>query len=429
MRTLACLVAVLSVSACNYVPPVSPGSARATAGFVVSGDAGWRAVDEETGTISDLAGLRSLARAFPDSASVRLRLLRHYAETENAAGVVREALWLADRGYSFSDAGRAQILNMAGETAIAANLAAALKSNAKPIERSEVAATVPETAKLVEGIAIDPANGRMVVSTVVSRMIFGIDDDGTWTGAPLPNANSLSGIAIDPETRTLWVASADLGMSGAEAGTMAKGLFRFGINQNTSPTSIELVSGGNPSDIHLAGGGKVYASNPLGGEIYLAAPGQSQLEKIVGQDKRQFRSPQGLATSADGTKLYVSDYRYGIAIVDLHSGKISRLVAQKPVILDGIDGLWRAGNRLIGIQNGMNPMRIVAIDLSDDGKSATNLTVLEQAHSAWTEPLGGTIRDGALYYVATGQWDRFEEGGVPIEGKPSIATQVRRLPL
>ena len=58
----------------------------------------------------------------------------------------------------------------------------------------------------------------------------------------------------------------------------------------------------------------------------------------------------------------------------------------------------------------------------------TAARVLEQAHPGWTEPLGGSIARGALFYVATGQWDRFVNGE-PAADKPAISTEIRRLPL
>ena len=73
-------------------------------------------------------------------------------------------------------------------------------------------------------------------------------------------------------------------------------------------------------------------------------------------------------------------------------------------------------------------MRIAALRLSNDGRSVVGQRILEQAHSGWTEPLGGALGKGALFYVANGQWDRFV-AGEPAQDKPSLPTQIRRLRL
>ena len=102
-------------------------------------------------------------------------------------------------------------------------------------------------------------------------------------------------------------------------------------------------------------------------------------------------------------------------------GSISAIIA-------GVDGLWLHEGELIAVQNGTSPMRISAFRLSDDGTRIIGYRVLEQAHPDWTEPLGGSIADGALYYVATGQWDRYDKGALR-DGMAPIPTVIRRLPL
>ncbi len=107
---------------------------------------------------------------------------------------------------------------------------------------------------------------------------------------------------------------------------------------------------------------------------------------------------------------------------------LDQLARDFPVILDGVDGLWRYGSELIAVQNGTSPMRISALELSEDGTRVIGHRVLEQAHSEWTEPSSGSIDGDALIYVGNGQWDRYIEGELK-EGMEALPTQIRRLPL
>ena len=164
-------------------------------------------------------------------------------------------------------------------------------------------------------------------------------------------------------------------------------------------------------------GGGIYKSESIGdGFEVLVPPGI-------------LRSPQGIAPSADGSRLYVSDYRYGLAIIDTETGAVSRLAADEPMLLDGIDGLWLHEGELIAVQNGLSPMRIVALTLSEDGNRITAMRVLERANPEWTEPLGGDIFNGALYYIGNGSWDLYDDGGALKEGAQLRPTQIRRLEL
>ncbi|WP_271438656.1 hypothetical protein [Pontixanthobacter luteolus] len=417
MRVSALLLA-LAAAACTYQPPVQPGIPVDRAAPV------WRAVSTNTGAVSGEAELAELALAYPDSASVHLRLLQAYFGAENAAGTVREALWLAVRGYSFSEDARGRILDLAGETATADRLSRLLAQNAVRIEKSVATASVPDDVLLVEGVAVDPLTGGLIVSSVVSRTLASQSAPGVWNTVSPSDAGNLSGMVFDVPRGMFWVASGDLGMM-PQGDEPFRGIYGFRQGEPDNPIQIAAPDGVNLSDVTVAADGTVYASDPVGGGIYMLAGGR--ISEFVAPGT--FRSPQGLAISVDGRRIFVSDYRYGIAIVDLQTGSVSRLGSARPMILDGIDGIWRVGNSLIAIQNGMMPMRIVEISLSPNGNYATALKVLEQNHSEWSEPLGGSIYGGALYYVSTGQWDKFQAGGTLKDGLSPIPTQVRRLPL
>ena len=417
MRFAALLLA-FAAAACTYQPPVQPGIP------VDRAAPAWRPVSAETGTVAGEGALAELALAYPDSASVHLRLLQAHFAAENAARAVREAMWLALRGYSFSEDARQRILKMAGDTATADRLSRLLAQNAVRIESSVATASVPEDVLLVESVAVDPLTGGLIVSSVVSRGLASQSAPGVWNMVSPPQAGNLSGMAFDVPRGMFWAASGDLGMipQGQEA---FRGIYGFRQGEPDDPVKIAAPDGVNLSDITVAADGTVYASDPIGGGIYMLA--DNRISELVAPGT--FRSPQGLAISADGRRIYVSDYRYGMAIVDLQTGSVSRLGSARPMILDGIDGVWRVGNSLIAVQNGMKPMRIVEISLSANGNYATGLRVLEQNHSDWSEPLGGSVYGGALYYVSTGQWDRFDAGGTLKDGLSPIPTQVRRLPL
>jgi hypothetical protein len=171
----------------------------------------------------------------------------------------------------------------------------------------------------------------------------------------------------------------------------------------------------------------VFASDPLSGAVYRALPEAIALDVLVAPGT--LRSPQGIAIFPEHNAIVVSDYSYGLALVELDSGTVRRIASRVPQWLDGIDGLWRRGSKLIAIQNGHRPMRIVEIELAEDLLSVTSLKVLERAHPSWTEPVGGGVDGDELIYVATGQWDRFGPGGQPTDDQPPIPTGVRILQL
>lgn len=387
------------------------------------GPAAWRPVGAGSAQAGDLAGLEQLARDFPDSASVRTRVLNAQLQAGESEAALESLRWLAARGHVFGDKARAQIPELIGP-AFADAARAMLLAAPEVIAASTVSDEIPATAGLVESIFVAPRGEGVMATSVSNRSIVlrgpGID----WLEIPLARAWALSGIASAEDGEAAWIASANI-VGAAEDASRFTGLIGLAgdfdaLDYLAAPPGV-LVS-----DLAASRDGRVFASDPQGGAVTQGRRGGAELSFLVLPGT--FRSPQGLAVSADGKRLYVADYRYGLAVVDLASRAVSRLASDVPAALDGIDGLWLHADELIAVQNGTSPMRISAFRLSEDGMRITGHRVLEQAHPDWTEPLGGSIAHGALFYIATGQWDRFDKGMLR-QGTEAIPTVIRRLPL
>ncbi|NBB25340.1 hypothetical protein GVM20_09405 [Porphyrobacter sp. SLTP] len=410
MKALAAALAVLLAQ----IPAVPLGAEEPPA---------WRAVDAATGTIADVAGLEQLARDFPDSANVRLRLFNAQLAAGDGAGALVSLAWLKARGHVFGARAQAQIPELIGPAHAEAARALLLPSPGV-IAASTIFDTMQAEAGLIESVFVAP-NGVEALATSVSRRSVYVRGPGdTWEETVIPRAYALSGIVAAPDGQAGWIASGNIDGLPAEP-EMFSGL----IGLTDEPGAFRFVpapAGVAVSDLAVGVDGTVYASDPQGGGVYRARDDAPALETLIAPGT--FRSPQGLAASADGARLYVSDYRYGLAMVDLASGAVRRISSDVPTALDGVDGLWLHGRELIAVQNGTSPMRISAFALSEDGTRIIGHRILEQAHPEWTEPLGGSIAKGTLYYIATGQWDRYEQGRLR-DGMAAIPNVIRRLPL
>ncbi len=382
----------------------------------------WRPVDAQTGAIRDVDGLEQLAKDFPDSGSVRLRLLQAQLGESDTPAVLASLEWLNERGYVFSEGAQAQIPNLVGEEH-AARARSLLLPSAEVIEASELVAEVPAEAGLIESVYSPDGMSIFVATSVTEKALYLSEREGAWTRVAIPGAGDLSGIVSTSDESAGFVASSNLDDS--ESGAEFSGLIGL-TGDFENPVLIPSPGDVTISDLSIGLVGTVFASDPLGGGVYAGHIEAEALETLV--KPGTFRSPQGSAVSEDGDRLYLSDYRYGLAVVDLDSRQVFRLSSDVPVVLDGVDGLWLHEGELIAVQNGTSPMRISAFTLSQDGMRITAARVLEQAHTGWTEPLGGNISNDALVYVATGQWDRYENGALR-EGLEAIPTEIRRLPL
>lgn len=384
----------------------------------------WRGVDAATGQLTAVEDLQQLALDFPDSSIVRLRLLNALADAGDTEGAGRQALELAKRGYVFQPDSERQISGWL-DPDFQLWFHNFEEANRKQVEASSLLATVPPEARLVEGVARDPKTGDLYATTVVSRALFVKRGEAAWEQLPLEETGSLSGIAYDPKLKRFWIASGNFDQTPGEKVYSAV----LGFDPVQGKIVGVLYANGMTTlgDVAVGDGSAVYVSDPVDGIIHYAVPGDQGLHALVGPGV--FRSPQGMVAVPGKKLLIVSDYRYGLAAFDVEAGKAFRIASAKPALLDGIDGLVRYGKSLIAVQNGTSPKRILKLDMADDWLSIKKVTVLESNHSGWTEPVGGSVDGDRLLYVATGQWDRFGEGGALVDGAQSLPTEIRALPL
>jgi hypothetical protein len=305
------LLLSLAVAACAASGPSVVGSADPQV-------AAWHPVDASTGQIADIAGLEALAQAFPDSGSVRLRLLNAYLREERPRDALAVASALALDGYSFSLAAGEAFASLAEKDDDLGWLGLS-EPNGGAIENSRPLATVPAEALLAESVWRDPETGDLFVTAVVSRALFVSRGDGDWEKLPIEGAGSLTGLAYDRASGLLWVASGVVEQT-PEPETAFSGLIAIDPRSGAEQRRVAGADNSNPSDIAVDGEGRVYASDPLSGALYVARPGAASLETLVGPGT--LRSPQGIAVLPGDRRLVVSDYRYGLAMVDIATGEV-----------------------------------------------------------------------------------------------------------
>ena len=110
-----------------------------------------------------------------------------------------------------------------------------------------------------------------------------------------------------------------------------------------------------------------------------------------------------------GEFLYVADYIGGLSRVRIADGGVEKLAVPAAVSDYGIDGLYRHGSRLVAIQNGIQPHRVTAFKLSNDGLAIESAEILAMNLPEFDEPTLGTVVGDDFYLVANSHWNRFDE--------------------
>ncbi|MEP6993091.1 MAG: hypothetical protein ABI968_01125 [Acidobacteriota bacterium] len=297
-----------------------------------------------------------------------------------------------------------------------------------------VAFTVRQKGLVPEGVAFDPVTKSFFLASIRQRKVLRIDAKGQasdFVPAARDGLRSATGMAVDAKRRTLWVASEAMPhMNGFRKGDPpGSALFEYDVDSGKLRREHRPPIDGTPpafDDLTVAPDGRVYVNDGQSPRIFMLDPSKGTLELFLQSDA--LRGTQGLAVTPDGRSLYVSDYS-GLSRIEVSSRKITPIPVPPELALNGIDGLVYAKGSLVGIQNGIEPHRVIRLDLAPDGVAVARARILEMNNPAFDEPTLGVVVDETLYFTANSQGGRFLNEKHPISAEQMRDAVVLALPL
>lgn len=259
---------------------------------------------------------------------------------------------------------------------------------------------------LPEGLTWDATHRRFLLGSIRLHRIDGIDPASGHAQRFADAPGSVLGMQISPDGRSVWA-----------AWTIFAG--NFHKNRGTGIAAWSLADGRRldtwtlpENDPHATLGDllvlddrTIVTSDSGTGAIYRFDMAAGKYFRIV--DAGVFAAPQGIARGRDKDSIYLADYATGIWRIDLADGARHRLSAPPPANLRGIDGLYRSGDALIGVQNGTPKPNILRMALGP-GDTIERVDTLATARPAWDEPTLGVVVGDRFWFNAASQWSRFD---------------------
>ncbi|HEY0863775.1 MAG TPA: tetratricopeptide repeat protein [Lacunisphaera sp.] len=383
-------------------------------------------------TATVLAKLEAARALRPDYPRVRINLARFYVQAARFDDAMQQLRDLAAMGLRMDierDEAYAPLRNRPGF----AELVSAFATNLAPTGRDETAWGIAGMDGIIEGLAVHPATLETFFSDVHNRCIWYRDVSGASAVMKKfsADADGLLGVfalKIDAGRNTLWASSSALpemkGYTNADKGRAFLAAYnlanrRLAATHPVPPDGRAHVLG----DFVCAADGTIYASDSTAPVIWRLTSGAAALEKWLESD--EFVSLQGLALSADGRHLHVADYANGLWQVDLATRTPRLLAAPARATFFGIDGLYAVPGGLIAVQNGINPQRIIRIDLAADGTPSA-VRVLGAGHPAMSDLALGQVVAGHFDFIGNAGWAEFEGKKGPA---PARTVTILRTPL
>jgi hypothetical protein len=433
MRRLSLILVLLLVTASPLAAQRSDSASVARRLFRVAS-----ALFEQGDTASAVDSAVAATDAWPRQGAYLLAAARLAAQAGRPTDAVTLLQRAAEMGFGF-DAGVDPFRSLGGVPGFAT--AAALgQANREPEIASSRFRTLTDVSLHPEGIAFDPGSGRVFVSSVRQRKVVVIEPDGRvadFVGPDHRVLNAVFGMTVDTARGLLWIASSatpeqlgatdDVVAASAILGVdLQSGLIRERwVPADTTPHLL--------GDVVLAPDGSVWATDSRSPALYRFTPGSvlrggGTLQRFAAL--AELGSPQGLAFSSDGAIAWIADWTTGLYRLDVATGVVEPVASPPALFTLGIDGLYRVGpRRLVAIQNGISPARVVALDLDAAGRRVLALSVLDRHLPVAEEPTLGVLVPGGLLYVANAPWGYYGPAGAPRTERPFPAPVLLRLPL
>ena len=286
-----------------------------------------------------------------------------------------------------------------------------MQANRTPISLASTAFQLPDAHLLAEDIDYDPGGHRFLITSVREHKIVALDAAGsTSLFAQAPDPWSVMAIKIDPSHHRVWateVAMQDFIFS-PQADWGRSAVLCYDLLSGKLLRRVEGPHGSALGDMALTPSGDVVVSDGDGGGVYRLAASGTTLERL---DHGDFISPQTPAMHPDGRHIFIPDYTRGIAVLDLSTKQVRWLSPEARFALNGIDGLYFDHGRLIAVQNGTTPERVVVFTLDATLAKIVTEKIVERATPTLGDPTHGVVIGHDFCYIANSGWDVIDDHG------------------
>ncbi|RXK56157.1 tetratricopeptide repeat protein [Oleiharenicola lentus] len=361
-----------------------------------------------------LAKMEEAAQLRPDYPRVQINLARLYAAQQRPDAALAALQRLADMGLQMNvaaDPGLAALKELPRFQTLAQQLAVGPDATAASDEASFA---LTDVTGIIESCLVDPETLVWYFGDVRNRCIWVRDvSSGTAQLRKFTHDDdALDGvfkIALSADRKTLWAATATVGvMTGSDAED----------GKRTALVAIDFATGRVRArypvpadgrnhllgDFVIAADGSLYATDSVSSVIWRLPAGGTALEPWLESD--EFLSLQGIALDSAGQHLCVADYANGIWRIATDTKTPTLLTAPANATFFGIDGLYAVPGGILAVQNGVNPQRVLRIDLPSGKKPLVR--AVAQGRPAMTDLALGQVFNGRFHFVGNSGWALFD---------------------
>ncbi len=343
----------------------------------------------------------------PYAGNIQVEIAASYAMRNDKTGGYNALMRLPDQGYGFDIADDERLENLHG-TQVWDYLVEHFGDHRKSIGAGKVVATLPKEDLLVESVAWDPTRKAVLVGSVRTGKVYRVGGDGKLVDFVVPNAaNGIGGvfdIAVDAARKVLWVASAQVPHAPKSDPERygESAVLKFDLATGKLLRRVDIAADGAPhvpSSLAIAPDGSLFVADSVQPIIWKIE--DSSIVKVAENPK--LTGIRALVVNGRGDVLYLADHELGILGIDLAAGTAFQLTGPPSLTLYAVDALAWHDNKMIAVQNGFPPARVMRFALDEKGHQIVNTQILDAANAAFGIPGNGAVGDDGFYMIANSQ--------------------------
>ena len=341
----------------------------------------------------------------PDDAARLFFLARSPAQARDADAAVASLTKVAELADGFLPTQEFGFANVWNDPRFQ-KLRGEMEAKLPRLDYAPVAFELEDSRLIPEGIAYDQPSHSFFLGSIAEHKIVRVAENLHMSDFAL-GLDSVLGVAVDSPRRVLYAVSTSA-VTQAGRSPRRNAIVAYDIDSLRLLRRVDVPEAAQLNDVAIAPGGRVFTTDSEAGAVFEILKDGSRRTLVK---PGELRGSNGLAASADATRLYVA-HATGLAAVDLAKGGITRLANRTRETVAAIDGLYQWQGQLIGVQNVTTPGRVVLITLSADGMAIERVqTLLSHHHNRLDEPTTGAITERGFFLLAATGIAHYDERG------------------
>jgi hypothetical protein len=268
-------------------------------------------------------------------------------------------------------------------------------------QKTAVAFTVREKDLIPEGIAYDPAEDVIYLSSIHKRKVVAISNKGKVSDFISSGQDSVQQVlGMTVHDGKLWLCN---NTPEHDTTFVEANVHVYDIKSKKLAHRFKLSDGKRHlfNDLYILKNGDIYVTDSNAGAVYRIKNGSTQLEEFIMPGTLVY--PNGITASPDETKIFVSTGSgRGIVSINVDTKEIADLTNSRFMVF-GYDGLYRYKNALVGVQNVLFPEAVHKMEVNEAWTQIAAMKLLSSNDSRFDIPTTGVVVGDSFYFIANSQ--------------------------